>query len=108
MIYFILYMVGVADKLSKVLCMAGILFSAVYALHLLIYVADGKVWCGPRFKKWFVFVPMTFLLLSAVIPTGNSLLAIGGAYGIEQALKSDDGAKIKQLIFKKIDDKLSK
>ena len=107
MIYFIIYLVGIVDKLSTVLWAFGLVTFAFYVMWLIGYAfADDEEQGKVKFKKWFVLLPMTFLLLSAIIPTSNSLLAIGGVYGIEQAFKSDDGQKIKRLLFKKIDDEL--
>lgn len=106
MIYF-LYMVGIADRLSKILCMFGFATAFFYTLWLMVWVvADAEEQKKVRFKKWFVLLPVSFLLMSALIPSSNTLLAIGGVYGIEQAMKSDDGQKVKQLIFKKIDTEL--
>lgn len=100
-------MVGIADKLSGIFFAFGLATAFFYSLWLIVWVvADAEEQGKIRFKKWFVLLPVSFLLMSALIPSSNTLLAIGGVYGIEQAMKSDDGQKVKQLIFKKIDTEL--
>lgn len=107
MIYLLIYMVGIADRLSGILFAFGLATAFFYTLWLMVYVvADAEEQNKVRFKKWFVLLPVSFFLMSALIPSSNTLLAIGGVYGIEQAMKSDDGQKVKQLIFKKIDAEL--
>ena len=101
MIYFLIYMVGIADRLSGILFSFGFVTAFFYALWLMVWVvADAEEQKKVRFKKWFVLLPVSFFLMSALIPSSSTLLAIGGVYGIEQAMKSDDGQKVKQLIFK--------
>ena len=107
MIYLLLYMVGIVDRLSKVLFMFGFAFAFFYILYVIFFVfSDAEEQANIKFKKWLVVFPMSLFLMSALIPSSNTLLAMSGVYGIEQALKSDDGKRVKQLIFKKIDTEL--
>ena len=107
MIYLLMYMVGIVDRLSKVLFMFGIAFACFYIIYgMLFVVADAEEQANIKFKKWFIVFPVSLFLMSALIPSSNTLLAMSGVYGIEQALKSDDGKRVKQLIFNKIDAEL--
>lgn len=103
MIYALLYFIGISERVHDALFTLGIILTFITIVWLSgnLFEAIEK---NP--KSWFYILTVSLLLMSAAIPEKSSLLAMAGIYGLEQMSSSNDGKKIKELIFNKIDEEL--